>query len=162
MFGLEWPAQTTGTHAECAFAVAPSVIPKGVLSPAAYTIFELATGVAPEGDQQVVMFSELTQTLRKHNADWPGIGVADWEATLDELAEAPIPGLYLSLSQYAHVMLCTAGMENSYVYNHDGQQRRIPESDFEDFRNSLRTMLGRDWPAYIQELERSGKIRSAP
>lgn len=105
------------------------------------------------------MFSELTQTLRKKNADWPTVGVPDWEATVDELAEAPIPGLYLSLSQYAYVMLCTAGMESSYVYGPDGQQRRIPESDFEDLRNGLRAMLVTDWAAYIQELERAGKIR---
>lgn len=37
----------------------------------------------------------------------------DWEATLGELAEAPVPSLYLSLSQYAHVMLSTAGMDHS-------------------------------------------------
>lgn len=152
VIGLEWPAQATGQHAECALAIAPSFIPKGVLSPSAYAIFELAKSVVPAGDQQVVMFSELTQTLRRHNADWPKVGVLDWEATVDELAEAPVPSLYLSLSQYAHVMLCTAGMEHSYVYRPGGQQERIPESDFADLRASLRTMLTTDWPAYIQEL----------
>lgn len=154
VIGLEWPAQATGPHAECALTLAPSFVPKGVLSPAAYAIFELAKTVVPAGDQQVVMFSELTQTLRRHNADWSKVGVPDWEATVDELAQAPVPSLYLSLSQYAHVMLCTAGMDNSYVYRPDGQQERIPESDFDDLRNSLRAMLTTDWPAYIQELVR--------
>lgn len=162
VIALEWPAKATGQHAECAFAIAPSFIPKGVLSPSAYAIFELAKTVVPAGDQQVVMFSELTQTLRRHNADWPKLGVPDWEATVGELAEAPVPSLYLSLSQYAHVMLSTAGMEHSYVYGPGGQQERIPESDFVDLRDSLRTMLTTDWPAYIQELERASKIRPAP
>ncbi|MGH3568498.1 MAG: hypothetical protein ACRDRH_21225 [Pseudonocardia sp.] len=116
VIGLEWPAQATGQHAECAFAIAPSFIPKGVLSPSAYAIFELSKAVVPAGEQQVVMFSELTQTLRRNSADWAKVGVPDWEATLGELAEAPVPSLYLSLSQYAHVMGSTAGMDNSYVY----------------------------------------------
>lgn len=162
VIGTEWPAQTNGSHAECAFAIAPSFIPKGVLSPSAYAIFELAKTVVPAGGQQVVMFSELTQTLRRHDADWLTVGVPDWEAAVDELAEAPVPVLCLSLSQYAHVMLCTAGMEHSYVYRPDGQQERIPESDFDDLRNALRSMLTTDWPTYIQELERAGKIRPAP
>ncbi len=162
VIGLEWPAQVIGPHAECAFAIAPSLIPKGVLSPPAYAIFELATAVAPAGEEQVVMFSELTQTLRRHKSNWPTVGVPDWEATVTELTEAPVPALYLSLSQYAHVMLCTAGMDNSYIYcGLDGEQERIPESDFDDLRTSLRTMLTTDWPAYIQELERAGKIRPA-
>lgn len=46
VFGLEWPAQATGPHAECAFAIAPSFVPKDVLSSAAYAIFELARAVA--------------------------------------------------------------------------------------------------------------------
>lgn len=161
VIALEWPAQATGQHAECAFAIAPSFIPKGVLSPSAYAIFELAKAVVPAGEQQVVMFSELTQTLRRNSADWAKVGVPDWEATLGELAEAPVPSLYLSLSQYAHVMLSTAGMDNSYVYRPGGQQERIPESDVADLRNGLRTMLTTDWPAYIQQLERAGKIRPA-
>jgi hypothetical protein len=139
--GLEWLAQATAEHAECAFAITPSFIPKGVLSPSAYTIFDLAKAVVPAGEQQVVMFSELTQTLLRHNADWAKVGVPDWEATLDELAEAPVPALYLSLSRYAHVMVCTAGMEHSYVHYPDGRQERIPESDFDDLRNGLRAQL---------------------
>lgn len=161
VIGLAWPSQVVGSHAECAFAIAPSFIPGGVLSPAAYSIFELASTVAPAGDQQVVMFSELTQTLRRHNVDWPKIGVTDWEASVDELAQAPLPALYLSLSQYAHLMVCTAGVDNSYIYRPDGRQERIPESDFEDLRTSLRTMLTTDWPAYVEELERAGTIRPA-
>lgn len=94
--------------------------------------------------------------------DWATVGVSDWEATVDELAQATVPSLYLSLSQYAHIMVCTAGMDNSYIYRGpNGQQERIPESDFEDLRNSLRTKLSNDWPAYIGELERAGKIRPA-
>lgn len=78
VIGLEWPVQATAEHAECAFAITPSFIPKGVLSPAAYAIFELAKAVAPAGGRQVVMFSELTQTLRKHDAglgDGRGFGL---------------------------------------------------------------------------------------
>ena len=162
VIGLEWPAQTTGPHAECAFALAPSFVPKGVLSSPAYAIFELAKAVVPAGEQQVVMFSELTHTLRRNDADWPKVGVPDWEATVDELAKAPVPALYLSLSQYAHVALCTAGMDNSYVYRSDGQQKRIPDSDFDGLRDGLRSKLTTDWPGYIRELERAGKIRPAP
>ncbi len=36
-----------------------------------------------------------------------------------------MPALYLLLSQYAHIMLCTAGMDNSYIYRPDGQQERL-------------------------------------
>jgi hypothetical protein len=81
------------------------------------------------------------------------VGVTDWEATVNELAEAPVPLLYLSLSPNAHLMLCTAGMDNSYVYHPGGQQERIPESDYDDLRDSLRTRLATDWPAYIHKLE---------
>jgi hypothetical protein len=58
-------------------------------------------------------------------------------------------------------MVCTAGMEDSYVYSPDGRRERIPESDFEDLRNHLRAQLSTDWAAYIDELERAGKIRPA-
>ncbi|WP_223840329.1 peptidylprolyl isomerase [Saccharopolyspora pogona] len=100
------------------------------------------------------MFSELTQALRRKKYDWPTVGVPDWEATVNELAKAPIPSLFLTLSQYAHFMLCTAGMDNAYV--HTGQQRRVPESDYEDFRSNLRTMLATDWPEYIQGPDTNG------
>lgn len=162
VIGLEWPNQATDQYAECALALAPSFIPTGVLSRPAYVIFELARNLAPEGEQQVVMFSELTQALRRKKYDWSTVGVPDWEATVNELAEAPIPALFLTLSQYAHFMLCTAGMDNAYVHGPDGQQLRVPETDYEDLRSSLRTMLVTDWPDYIQKMEQDGKFRPPP
>jgi hypothetical protein len=162
VFGMEWPDHAAGPHAECAFAVAPSFIPKRVLPPSAYVIFDLANAFAAPGEQDVVMFSELTQMLRRNNADWPSVGVPDWEATVDGISAAPVPSLFLELSQYGHLMLCTAGRDNSYVYGPGGQQERIPESDLDNFRSSLRATLSRDWPDYIEGLERAGKIRPAP
>lgn len=108
------------------------------------------------------MFSELSQTLRRAESASPSIRVPDWEETVNELTKAPIPALFMTLSRYAYTMLCTAHMDSPYVRTRNGQQRRIPESDYEDLRSSLRRMLATDWPRYIQKMEQDGKLRPPP
>jgi hypothetical protein len=158
---LEWPDAATGTYAECAFAVAPTFVPRGLLSPAADAVLELARGLYRPADGKIMMFSELAQKLGRLGHDWVDIGVDDWEATMAEISAAPIPSLFLTLSRFAHTLLCMAGKPDVTIYSPDGK-RELTAADYDPFRAQLETLLARDWAEFIYQMEREGKFRPVP
>ncbi|MGH2868825.1 MAG: hypothetical protein ACRDNK_14850, partial [Solirubrobacteraceae bacterium] len=86
------------------------------------------------------------------NTSWPAMGV-DWEAALDELANAPIPSLFLTLDQWSHFLLSTVGIPHNTAHFADGTQRVVERHEYESLRTRLTTLLAQDWPGYIAEIQ---------
>jgi hypothetical protein len=161
VIALEWRAPMGAQYAECALAIAPSFIPRGLLSPPVDMICEFSRAISSTGFEQVLTFSELSQTLGRHGQDWSAIGVPDWEAAIQEIEQAPVPSLYLTLSQYAHMLLSTTG-QNSVSVPGPNAPQPIGQADYDTLRCDLRVMLTTDWARYIEDMQRQGVIRPAP
>ncbi|WP_370934264.1 hypothetical protein [Amycolatopsis sp. cg13] len=98
------------------------------------------------------MFGEISESLAETNTSWPAMGV-DWEAALEELANAAIPSLFITLDQWSHFLLSTVGIPHTTAYFADGGQRVVERQEYEALRMRLTALMTQDWPAYIAEIE---------
>jgi hypothetical protein len=161
VLGLPWPDETRDGWGECAVAIAPPMIPRTLVSKNAGVALDLATGLAraPEGPGRVVFFSDLTLFLDRQGKDWASLGI-DYEAVIDELVTAPVPQLYLSLTQKAHAILCDASRQGMRLVSPNGEVEVITPQLRRDVRDAIVQSLSRDWPPYIQGLIDQGAIQT--
>ncbi|MEU5958827.1 hypothetical protein [Streptomyces sp. NPDC047525] len=123
VLGLPWPTETHDGWGECALAIAPQMIPRSLVSKGAGTALDLATGLArdpADGPGKAVFLSDVTLWLDKQGKDWGDLGI-DYEAVINELVQAPVPQLYMTLMQKAHAILCDASREGLRLHYRDGE-----------------------------------------
>jgi hypothetical protein len=153
--GLEWPGN--GPMAEAAVAIAPGMIPRNVVGRDAAQILRHADHYAEEHAVRVVLFSDLTRTLTLARTSWAELGI-DWQAARDDLQSGPYPSLYLTISERAYVLLCSAAVTVN-VISRKGVQPGNDEREL--VRQALTDQLSADWPSYIRDLICSGRLRAA-
>ncbi|MET8629634.1 hypothetical protein ABZW30_38900 [Kitasatospora sp. NPDC004669] len=157
---LDWP-QTGGPYRECAQALAPSMVPRQMVSRDVADVLAVADAYQKEQPtRRLVFFSDLTLWLDQQGSDWTRRGTR-WEMALCDLEEAPAPALFLTLSQYHHAILGDAGREGATMYFTDGRVEKVTPEDREVARTFMQQTLERDWPGYIGGLIATGKIRTA-
>ncbi|WKX73538.1 hypothetical protein [Streptomyces sp. XD-27] len=154
VLGLPWPTQTRDGWGECATVIAPTMIPRSLVSQGAGTALDVAAalaGDANEGPGKVVFFSDITLWLDKQGTTWADLGI-DHDAVLDELLNAPVPQLYLTLTQKAHAILCDASREGLRLHYPNGDVEHVGPQLRRDVHDGIAQSLERDWPPYIQGL----------
>ncbi|MBC9728184.1 hypothetical protein [Streptomyces sp. TRM68367] len=162
VLGLPWPAETGGDWGECAAAIAPSMIPRSLVSQSAGTALDLASALATdaiEGPGKAVFFSDVTLWLDKQGQTWASLGI-DHEAVIDELLNAPVPQLFLTLTQKAHAILCDASRDGLRLHYPNGGVEHVSPQLRRDVHNGIAQSLERDWPPYIQGLIDSGALQA--
>ncbi|MBH0781557.1 hypothetical protein [Nocardia bovistercoris] len=145
IYGLAWPAGEAD-FAEAAVAVAPTAVPRHVLSRAAADVFDLTIAIARQNNWRAVFLSDITQWLDTQQRTWADIGI-DYEQVCNELSETPILQLFLTLSQLGYALLCDASRNGLTIHTANGTwQTGLRERD--DLRAQLSDNLARDWPPY--------------
>jgi len=155
--GMEWPGGPG--PAEGAWAVAPDMIPRDMVSPDAYKVLDCADRYAAAKAARVVFFSDLTRTFTIAGTSWANIGI-DWQAALDELQHGPHASLLLAISERAHILICDPSVE---LHLYQSGRKSDPDQtrrDRELVRQSITETLTTGWPAYIEDLIQRGKLRS--
>lgn len=147
--GLPWPSDAKGGFAECAFALAPTATALGSLTPDARNLLGFAVQCLAEsqGAHRTLFFSDLTRHLGNSGRDWPDVGVQDWEAATEDVLRRA-PGLYLTLSQIAHMTICDASREGTVAHFTDGSPPQNLREIRDDVRAALTSQLEHDWPEY--------------
>ncbi|MER7396170.1 hypothetical protein ABT381_11700 [Streptomyces sp. NPDC000151] len=138
------------------------MIPRSLVSQHAGIALDVATALAGdphEGLGKAVFFSDITLSLDKQGETWANIGIAP-DALIDELLAAPVPQLYLTLTQKAHAVLCDASREGLRLYYPNGDVEHISPRVRRDVHNGIAQSLERDWPPYIQGLIDGGALRT--
>ncbi|MFJ8083215.1 hypothetical protein ACIQ6Y_21735 [Streptomyces sp. NPDC096205] len=161
VLGLPWPEHARDGWAECALALAPQTIPRGLVEEGTGIALDLAGGLARDpgqGPGRAVFFSDVTVWLDRQGQDWGMLGV-DHEAVIDELTHAPVPQLYLTLSQKAHAVLCDASREGLRLHYANGDVERVSPQVRADVHAAITSTLERDWRPYVQGLIDGGAIR---
>jgi hypothetical protein len=153
--GLEWHGN--GGMAEAAVAIAPALIPRDVFSSDAAQVLRHADDYAERHPVRVVFFSDLTRALTLARTSWAELGI-DWEAARDELQSGPYPAIYLTVSERAYALLCSAAVTVNVV-SRKGIQPGNEEREL--VRQALTVRLSADWPGYIRDLLSSGRLRPA-
>jgi hypothetical protein len=143
--------------AEAAYALAPHVTPREHVGPNAATVLQFAKHYAGGMRGRVVFFSDLTRWLTMTNSSWDAEGT-DWEAAVDELINAPVPGLYMTISQRAYYILCDSSVNGMTLYHQDGTSEQIEPEERDAVHDAIEQQLANDWPSYIRELVKSGRI----
>lgn len=160
VLGLPWPDGSRNDTEECAQAIAPTFIPCEAQSRPVQAILDFAIGLHRKHGMRVIFLSELTGFLRRAQANWAEIGVPDFDTALSDLIEVPTPTLFMSLTQYAHMLLCTAGNAQTITHSPENPAgRTVDPSEYAELKKNLQGALDRDWPAYIDSLTRSGRLR---
>lgn len=162
VLGLPWPAETRDGWGECALAIAPTMIPRSLVSKGAGIALDLATGLARDPDDgpgKAVFFSDVTLWLDNQGKTWADLGI-DYEAVIDELLDAQVPQLYLTLAQKAHAILCDASREGLRLYYPNGDVEHVTSQVRQDVHDGIAQSLARDWPHYIQGLIDSGALQT--
>lgn len=149
VIGLPWP-QTETTMAESACAIAPSILRQDMFSPDARTVFNFSSSIIRTSPDNTVFFSDLTRWLYQHDQDWTHIGVRDWQKTVDEIA-GHAPGLFLTLSQVAHSVVCDATTDGMMAYLPGSSTPQNLQEIRQDVRSALSERIEADWPTYAQQ-----------
>ena len=158
--GLPWPEGSRSEVEECAQAIAPTFVPHDAPSPPVTAIFDFAVTLHRKDGMRVILLSELTGVLRRAKASWADVGVPDFDTALSDLVEVPTPALFLDLTQYAHMLLCTAGNARTISHSPDNPAGRTVEpAEYAELKTNLQAALERDWPRYIDDLTQSGRLR---
>lgn len=160
--GLEWP-QGTGPLREAAIAIAPATVPRARLSRDAADVLAVADAYHRMAGARVVFFSDTTLWLDRTGGSWETRGT-DWETALAELAgeDSASLGLYLTISQRAHVVICDASRQGMTLHFADGRPpERITADERQLVHQVLERQLAADWPVYVQRMIDKGKIRTA-
>ncbi|MFB6518483.1 hypothetical protein [Streptomyces sp. NPDC056401] len=162
VLGLPWPTETHNGWGECALALAPQMIPRSLVSKGAGTVLGLAGALGrdhADGPGKAVFFSDLTLWLDKQGKGWADLGI-DYDAVIDELTEAPVPQLFLSLMQKAHAIVCDASREGMRLYYPNGDVEQVTPQTRRDVHQAIASSLERDWPPYIQGLIDRGALQT--
>jgi len=151
---MDWP--DGDGPAEAAWAIAPGMIPRDVLSPHAFQVLGCADLYAASNATRVVLFSDLTSLFITVGTSWASLGV-DWRAALGELRDGPYPAVLLALNDDAHTLICDPSTELH-------QPGRTSELDWawrerELLRRAIDDQLTAGWPAYITHVIELGKLR---
>lgn len=157
--GLPWPEhQVDAEIAEAAFAVAPYVTqavrpigPDGKPVPLGRDLalmLDAGSRCAAALAKRVLFLSDITLWLADIGLSWERIGV-DFSAAQDELEQQGI-GMYLSLSQRAHVILCSTA-RTLMIYCASGGRAEVPPEDRELVRVNFEAALDADWPGYVTQ-----------
>ncbi|NUU22636.1 MAG: hypothetical protein HOV68_14145 [Streptomycetaceae bacterium] len=157
VIGLAWPDGDAPVR-EAAFAVAPPLIPRTKVSPHAHDVLAVADAYHRASPARVLLFSDLTRWLAGNDADWAKRGT-DWEAAVDELTgHAPTPGMYVQVSQRAHIVICDATLDGMKLHYPDGHSERLQPEERVSIRKALAERLSEDWPPYVTNLLQTGKF----
>lgn len=152
VFGREWAGSSEDLFAECAAAVAPTQIPLALLSRPARDVVQLSVALGRKLARRTVFLSDITAFLDEQGTSWAGLNI-DWMAAADEITQAPVPTLYLSLSHRAYVILCWGGRSRLRLYTPgDRSGEDVAVSEREAVRAAITDTLVHDWPPYAQRL----------
>ncbi|MEU1627099.1 hypothetical protein ABZ746_17615 [Streptomyces sp. NPDC020096] len=138
------------------------MIPRSLVSQGAGTALDLAAALAGdvnEGPGKAVFFSDVTLWLDKQGQTWAELGV-DYDVVIDELLRAPVPQLFLTLTQKAHAILCDASREGLRLHYPNGDIEHASPQLRRDVHDGIAQSLVRDWPPYIQGLIDDGALRT--
>ena len=155
--GLPWPEdQADAEMAEAALAIAPDVTqvvrpvdPDGKPIPLGHDlVLMLAVGsrCAAALGKRVIFLSDITRWLDDTGLSWERIGV-DFPAAQAEV-EQQSPGLFVTVSSRAHMILCSAA-RNLTIHYTSGRTAEVPPEERELVRASFETRLSADWPGYV-------------
>lgn len=157
--GLPWPEDQAETEiAEAAFAIA-------------FYVTQAVRPVGPDGDpvplgrdlalmldagsrcaaalgKRVLFLSDITLWLADIGLSWKRIGV-NFSAAQNELEQQGI-GMYLSLSQRAHSILCSTA-RTLMIYYASGGRAEVPPEDRELVRANFEAALNADWAGYVTQ-----------
>jgi hypothetical protein len=136
VLALPWPG---GDTAEGVLAVAPGMIPREVLGDDAYQILAAADTYAKGRKKTVIFFSEMTRAMARAGMTWSEHGI-DWERGLAELESGHFPGMYLTISERAYMVVCNPATRPGLAAEHDRDLVRA----------SITEKLGRDWAPYMR------------
>ncbi|MFF1446179.1 hypothetical protein [Streptomyces sp. NPDC058295] len=162
VLGLPWPTEARDGWGECAAVIAPSMIPRSLVSRGAGTALDLAAalaGDANEGPGKAVFFSDITLWLDAQGRTWADFNI-DYDQVVDELLGTPVPQLFLTLSHKAHAILCDASRQGLRLYYPDGDVEHVSPQVRRDVHDGISQTLERDWPPYVQRLIDSGAFRT--
>lgn len=162
VFGLPWAQDGRSGMSECAVAIAPALVPRSLLGRGARITLDFAHALACElnnGPGKTVFLSDVTHFVAGQGKTWADIGI-DYEEVMDELTAAPVPQLFLTLSQKAHAILCDASIEGTRLYYPDGSTEHVTTKVRRDVHDAMTVTLERDWPRYMRGLMDSGVIRT--
>jgi hypothetical protein len=156
--GMEWPGGPS--PAEAAWAVAPDMIPRDMVSSDTYQVLGCADQYVASQATRIVFFSDLTRMFTIAGTSWANLGV-DWEAALDELQDGPYATALLAVSERAHILICDPSIE---LHLHQPGRKSDPDwarRDRELVRQSITETLIVSWPTYIDDLIQRGRLRIA-
>ena len=136
VLALPWPG---GDTAEGVLAVAPGMIPREMLGDDAYQILAAADTYAKGRKKAVIFFSEMTRAMARNGMTWAEHGI-DWERGLGELEHGHFPGMYLTISERAYMVLCNPETRPSAAA--EGQRDLV--------RASITGKLREDWPPFVR------------
>lgn len=112
-----------------------------------------------DGPGMAVLFSDIAMLPDGQGKTWGDLGI-DYEQVIDTLLDAPVPLLYLTLSQVAHTILCDASREGVRIYYQDGQVEHMTSEMRRDVHTALAATLESDWQPYIQGSIDRGAIQA--
>jgi hypothetical protein len=146
--GLPWSGGPTGMQPAAA-AIAPPLVRREGLPADAARILEVADAFHAHHGMRVAFFSDLTRWLDTQGHDWSSLG-ADWErgiAACDEL-----PGILLTISQRAHIIICDASHGGATLQLPDGSSEQITPQEREVVHQVIERQLVADWPPFARTL----------
>jgi hypothetical protein len=157
--GLPWPEDEPNAEiAEAAFAIAPPVTqvvrpigPNGEPVPLGRDfalMLDAGSRCAAALGKRVLFLSDITRWLADIGLSWERIGVS-FENAQNELEQQKI-GLYLSVSQRAYAILCSAARTLTIQYTSGSTAEVLPE-DRELVRANFEAALEADWPGYVAQ-----------
>ena len=129
-----------------------------MLSRDAGQVLDCAELYARKRAERVVFFADLTRMFTTAGTSWAELWV-DWESALQELQQAPIPALFLTISERAYLFICDPAVR-SFLTGPGGEEKPA-EPEREAVRQALATSLTADWPPYIQGMIDTGRLRQA-
>jgi len=152
---LDW--QSRDDVSESAVAIAPSIIPREVVSYQARQVLGCADLYSRKHRQRVVFFSDLTRMFTDAGTSWSRLGV-DWQSALLELRGGQFPALFLTISERAYLVIGGATGATASALAEDAR-------NLEDERQLVRTSMARqlesDWPPYIRTAASAGHLTFA-
>jgi hypothetical protein len=159
VFGMEWPAdRRDDLFAEAAMAIAPAQIPLTLLSQAGRDVVQLSVAIGRRLGHRVVFFSDLTAALDERGQSWASLGI-DWAGALQELQDAPVLGLFLSVSRRAHLIMCSSSRSRLVVHSPAGPPEEIDASERDAVRAAITDTLVADWRPYAESRLAAGAVR---
>ena len=154
--GLPWPEHHVDADvAEAAFAVAPSVTeavrpagPDGEPVPLGRDLalmLDAGSRCAAALGKRVLFLADISRWLADIGQSWERIGVG-FDTALAELGQGI--GVYLSISQRAHAVLCSPTRTLMICYT-SGRRVESGDEDRELLRAQLEAVLDSGWPGYV-------------